>query len=87
MTEERQQDPGERARPIPRDMPDQQARSAEDPWDVHTSRDDRAHAPDTAETAQDVPDTDEAGTGRRGAPRSPTDHSPTDHPVPDEPSD
>ncbi|MEU6095281.1 hypothetical protein [Streptomyces sp. NPDC047079] len=85
MTEQRHQGPGEQTRPIPRDMQDQQARNAEDPWDVRTARDDSARAPDTEESANDVPDTDEAGTGRRGAPQSGSVHP--EHPVPDEPSD
>ncbi|MEV6027872.1 hypothetical protein [Streptomyces sp. NPDC052036] len=85
MTEQRHQGPGERPRPIPRDMPDQQAGSVEDPWDIRTGRRGPAHTPDTTESAKDVPDTDEAGTGRRGAPHQDT--APTDHPVPDEPSD
>ncbi|MFD4263625.1 hypothetical protein ACFWR9_39995 [Streptomyces sp. NPDC058534] len=38
----------------------------------------------TAEPADDVPDTDEAGTGRQGAPHSGAVHP--EHPVPDEPS-
>jgi hypothetical protein len=59
--------------PVPRDLPDQQAVEGEDPWDA---------APDTADG--DVPDTDEAGTGREGAPRSANVHP--EHPVPDEPS-
>ncbi|MGW1161619.1 hypothetical protein ACWD5Q_34710 [Streptomyces sp. NPDC002513] len=45
MTDQRHQGPGERARPIPRDMPDQQARAVEDPWDIRTARDDRARTP------------------------------------------
>jgi hypothetical protein len=68
--------------PVPRDLPDQLAREGEDPWDA---------APGTADeddtdtgTDTDVPDTDEAGTGRQGAPRSATVHP--EHPVPDEPT-
>lgn len=65
--------------PVPRDMQDQQTRTGEDPWEARPkqSPDDRA--------GQDVPDTDEAGTGRRGAPRSAAVHP--EHPVPDEPAD
>ncbi|MFF4957789.1 hypothetical protein [Streptomyces sp. NPDC001222] len=74
MTEQRPQGPGERARRIPRDMPDQQASTVEDPWDIRAGRHGRAHPPDTAESAKDAPDTDE-------------DRAPTDHPVPEEPSD
>ncbi|MEU6371081.1 hypothetical protein ABZ876_36650 [Streptomyces sp. NPDC046931] len=85
MTEQRQQGPGEKARPIPRDMPDQQARNVEDPWDVRTAQEESERTPDTGKSANDVPDTDEAGTGRQGAPQSGTVHP--EHPVPDEPSD
>ncbi|MFD8031498.1 hypothetical protein ACFV3F_22675 [Streptomyces sp. NPDC059717] len=77
MTDRRQEGPGERSGPIPRDMPDQQAREEEDPWDARPGR-------GPGKSADDVPDTDEAGTGRRGGPRSRTVHP--DHPEPDEPS-
>ncbi|MGW2465410.1 hypothetical protein ACWEOA_15830 [Streptomyces sp. NPDC004457] len=71
---------GAEQRPVPRDMPDQQARPDEDPWDVSTRRA-AGEEPD-----RDVaPDTDEAGTGPRGAARPATAQS--EHPVPDEPSD
>jgi hypothetical protein len=71
-------------------MPDQQADDGEDPWEVAprftgTGKDDSRESGDEAdEPAGDVPDTDEAGTGRQGAPRSGTVHP--EHPVPDEPS-
>lgn len=84
MTDHRLEGPGENGEPIPRDMPDQQADTGEDPWEAGPS-----HAEgDTTkedERATDVPDTDEAGTGRQGAPQSGTVHP--EHPVPDEPSD
>ncbi|WP_369174601.1 hypothetical protein AB5J49_44765 [Streptomyces sp. R28] len=64
--------------PVPRDLPDQQANPGEDPWEVPVEP-----ADDSTE-ADDVPDTDEAGTGRQGAARSGTGH--TEHPVPEEPS-
>ncbi|MEU1181443.1 hypothetical protein ABZ464_28135 [Streptomyces sp. NPDC005820] len=67
--------PDETGAPIPRDLPDQQTRPGEDPWDVTT--------PDRPDT--ELPDPDEAGTGRRGAPHAPGTHP--DRPVPDEPSD
>ncbi|TFV31398.1 hypothetical protein E4K10_02690 [Streptomyces sp. T1317-0309] len=70
MTDRRQEGPGERSGPIPRDMPDQQAREEEDPWDARPGRGPGKNAED--ERADDVPDTDEAGTGRRGGPRSRT---------------
>jgi hypothetical protein len=60
-------------------MPDQQAQSGTDPWDVATGR-----PPVGSEGGdEDVPDTDEAGTGPSGAPRSGTVHP--EHPAPDEP--
>ncbi|KOV72179.1 hypothetical protein ADL00_06730 [Streptomyces sp. AS58] len=68
-------------------MPDQQAGEHEDPWEVPTpaagrgARDDE-RAEDGDAAASDVPDTDEAGTGRKGAPRSSTAHP--EHPDPDE---
>ncbi|MCW7946634.1 hypothetical protein AAW14_32825 [Streptomyces hygroscopicus] len=78
MTDQQQEGPGENAAPIPRDMPDQQAHGGEDPWEGRRASDD-----DTGqEAAPDVPDTDEAGTGRQGAPHSAAVHP--DHPVPDE---
>ncbi|WP_329342374.1 hypothetical protein OG866_39815 [Streptomyces sp. NBC_00663] len=65
--------------PVPRDLPDQQAGQEEDRWDAdpELSEEDEADA--------DVPDTDEAGTGRQGAPRSTDVHS--EHPEPQEPAD
>ncbi|KUN86265.1 hypothetical protein [Streptomyces griseoruber] len=75
MAAHREESPGETGPPIPRDLPDQQTRPGEDPWDVT--------APDLPDT--ELPDTDEAGTGRRGAPR-PAGVRPG-QPVPDEPSD
>lgn len=71
-------EPGEDTARVPRDMPDQQAGPGEDPWEVAAGR--ALH--DTA--GDDVPDTDEAGTGRRGAPRA--DPAQSEHPVPDEPT-
>ncbi|MFJ1896205.1 MULTISPECIES: hypothetical protein [unclassified Streptomyces] len=67
--------------PIPRDPPDQQAGADEDPLDVvgGTKRL-TAERPDP-----EIPDPDEAGTGRRGAPAAGR-HPHRDHPVPDEPS-
>jgi len=80
VSDDRQQGPGEKADPIPRDMPDQQAHEGEDPWDARPAgggTDDNEGEP-----ATDVPDTDEAGTGRQGAPHSGAVHP--EHPVPDE---
>ncbi|MEU6591573.1 hypothetical protein ABZ923_20520 [Streptomyces sp. NPDC046881] len=76
---EQQPRPGAEQRPVPRDMPDQQARPNEDPWDVAPGR-----TPDDEPDENTVPDTDEAGTGRRGATDTGTAHS--DHPAPQEPS-
>ncbi|MFF1924239.1 hypothetical protein ACFVW8_27195 [Streptomyces sp. NPDC058221] len=74
-------DAGDSGEPIPRDPPDQQAAEDEDPWDVVGGR---MHAPADEGPDPDLPDTDEAGTGRRGGPK-PGRHHP-EHPVPDEPS-
>ncbi|MEV5884659.1 hypothetical protein AB0L74_18315 [Streptomyces sp. NPDC052020] len=100
MTDHRLEGPGENGVPIPRDMPDQQADAGEDPWEVapglaarrgHTGADDESPDDDSADAAEpadaavpDVPDTDEAGTGRQGAPHSGSVNP--DHPVPDESS-
>lgn len=77
MTDRRHQDSGEQSAPVPRDMPDQQARGDEDRWDARPVRSGKD------ESAADVPDTDEAGTGRQGMPRKGGVHP--DTPVPDEP--
>ncbi|WP_155054188.1 hypothetical protein [Streptomyces blattellae] len=67
--------------PVPRDLPDQQADTGDDPWEVPP-----ADATDDTEDTEEaeVPDTDEAGTGRQGAPQSAGVHP--EQPVPDEPS-
>jgi hypothetical protein len=79
MDDHRHEAPGESAEPVPRDLPDQQADAGEeDPWEVPVK------PPTDDEEADDVPDTDEAGTGRQGAPRSGTVHP--EHPTPEEPS-
>ncbi|MGW7378190.1 hypothetical protein [Streptomyces sp. NPDC054794] len=76
MADQRGHESAEDGGPVPRDLPDQQADAGEDPWEV---------SPDAASVGgDDVPDTDEAGTGRRGAPHSGAVHP--EHPVPDEPS-
>ncbi|GAA3983638.1 hypothetical protein GCM10022384_35410 [Streptomyces marokkonensis] len=103
MTDHRLEGPGENgAAPVPRDMPDQQAGTGDDPWeaaaptreqreqgqrpegDEEAEGDEDAERDDTAGDATDVPDTDEAGTGRQGAPHSGAVHP--EHPVPDESS-
>ncbi|MFG2515790.1 hypothetical protein [Streptomyces sp. NPDC048584] len=90
MTDHRLEGPGENGAGVPRDLPDQQAGPGEDPWEVAPAVAEReserktggADEPD--DTASDVPDTDEAGTGRQGDPH-PASPNP-DHPVPDESS-
>lgn len=77
MAEHRLEGPGENGTPVPRDLPDQQAGEGADHWDA-----DEPAQPE--ETAEDVPDTDEAGTGRQGAPRA--GDGQTDSPVPEEPT-
>ncbi|MFC9645918.1 hypothetical protein ACFTZF_46755 [Streptomyces mirabilis] len=84
MSERRPEAPGSSEEPIPRpvlrDPPDQQATAAEDAWDVVGGP-----TQSTVEEQPDleIPDTDEAGTGRRGAPHSGSRRP--EHPVPDEP--
>jgi hypothetical protein len=69
-------DTGQGAEPVPRDLPDQQVREGEDPLDIPL--------PAVAEDESQMPDTDEAGTGRPDGPRSATVHP--EHPGPDESS-
>jgi len=73
-------------------MPDQQARPDEDPWDAAEARTRRAGGTEATSGRpgdrggpvpdESLPDTDEAGAGRRGAPRAATVNP--DHPAPDE---
>jgi hypothetical protein len=78
MAAQREQEPGHDKGPVPRDLPDQQARGEDDPWDA-------APGPVDDEPGEgEVPDTDEAGTGPRGAPRSGAVHP--EQPTPDEPT-
>ncbi|WP_333773980.1 hypothetical protein [Streptomyces sp. IBSBF 3136] len=82
MTAQRDPESGQPARPVPRDLPDQQARPGGDPWDAASRPTPGAEpATDEEDTERDVPDTDEAGSGPRGAPPSPT-----DEPTPQEPT-
>ncbi|MFM9588541.1 hypothetical protein ACKI1J_03410 [Streptomyces scabiei] len=84
MTDHRLEGPGEHPDPVPRDMPDQQAHEGEDPWEVTPGRaggDGRDEGP---REGADVPDTDEAGTGRQGETQSGAVNP--EQPVPDEPS-
>lgn len=78
MADDRREAPDQTGEPVPRDLPDQQADAGEDPWEVPVEPVD-----DTTE-ADDVPDMDEAGTGRQGAPQSGTVHP--EHPAPEEPT-
>ena len=82
MTEHRVEGAGQSDGPVPRDLPDQQARNGEDPWEGDTARGE-ADAEEHDGSPEDVPDTDEAGTGRQGAAQGATVHP--EHPVPDEP--
>ncbi|MDV6287508.1 hypothetical protein [Streptomyces rochei] len=98
MTDHRLEGPGENGDPVPRDMPDQQAGAGDDPWEAAAptreqleqgQRTEDAADADDADDANgtggtDVPDTDEAGTGRQGHPHSGAVHP--EHPVPDESS-
>jgi hypothetical protein len=79
VTERTRKGPGESADRVPRDMPDQQAHEGEDRWDARPVRE---GVDETDEEPAPVPDTDEAGTGRQGAPHSGSVHP--EHPVPDE---
>ncbi|MGN9762394.1 hypothetical protein [Streptomyces sp. SD31] len=78
MTDERRTTQDKTDEPVPRDLPDQQANPAQDPWEVSVE------PADASTEGDDVPDTDEAGTGRQGAARSDTVHP--EHPEPEEPS-
>ncbi|MER0449848.1 hypothetical protein ABR738_35795 [Streptomyces sp. Edi4] len=88
MSDRRPEGPGDAGapvpEPIPRDLPDQQAGAEGDPWEAA----DDADAEGTEGTPRgdrpdpEIPDTDEAGTGRRGAPHSGSTRP--DHPVPHE---
>ncbi|GAA3494913.1 hypothetical protein GCM10019016_020130 [Streptomyces prasinosporus] len=99
MTDHRLEGPGENGEGIPRDLPDQQAGAGEDPWEVAPAAAERESektsgasgaSAESAESSEpgaaesDVPDTDEAGTGRQGAPHSASGNP--EQPVPDESS-
>ncbi|MGW3108840.1 hypothetical protein [Streptomyces sp. NPDC001100] len=82
MSERRPEAPanrgGPKPKPIPRDLPDQQAGADEqrEP-EGHDPQNPDPRVPDTK-----IPDTDEAGSGRRGAAHSAS--ARPEHPVPDE---
>ncbi|AZM57220.1 hypothetical protein DMA15_35560 [Streptomyces sp. WAC 01529] len=85
MDERNPASPGQDGPPVPRDMPDQQASDENDAWEADTEAAASGDAPD-----EGVPDTDEAGTGRRGdadpdAP-GPGPDEPEENPEPDEPT-
>lgn len=84
MDEHRLEGPGEHPDPVPRDMPDQQATEGEDPWEAAPTRAAEERDEGAPDEPEDVPDTDEAGTGRQGAPQSGSANP--EQPVPDEPS-
>ncbi|MFC8995665.1 hypothetical protein EF913_09200 [Streptomyces sp. WAC04189] len=100
MTDHRLEGPGENGDPVPRDMPDQQAGAGDDPWEAAAPTREQLEQGQRTEDADDadadaaddedgtggtdVPDTDEAGTGRQGHPHSGAVHP--EHPVPDESS-
>ncbi|MFD8422525.1 hypothetical protein [Streptomyces sp. NPDC059466] len=88
MSERRAEAPGDSGgatpKPIPRDLPDQQATADEDPWDVvGVPASSAGRQPDPETPDPEIPDTDEAGTGRKGAAHS--GNRRPEHPVPDEP--
>ncbi|MFF5159452.1 hypothetical protein ACFY3N_25090 [Streptomyces sp. NPDC000348] len=87
MTDHRLEGPGENGAGVPRDLPDQQAGAGEDPWEVAPGAAERQSGHEAGEPEEPdsgVPDTDEAGTGRQGAPHSASGNP--EQPVPDEPS-
>jgi hypothetical protein len=80
---------GRETKPVPRDMPDQQAGSDWEPWEPWEPAGDAPRQAEDEQPGPQVPDMrvrdmDEAGTGRRGSPRSGSPRP--EHPVPDEPS-
>lgn len=77
MAHQQDGEPAETAAGTPRDLPDQQAGATED--------EEREEEAAQSTSQEDVPDTDEAGTGRRGEPHAAGTHP--EQPVPDEPAD
>lgn len=78
--------PGKEPPAVPRDLPDQQAGAREeDPLDVRWQREsEQADGGTEPEPDESVPEPDESGAGRRGAPFAGGVHP--DQPVPDESS-
>ncbi|WP_246201713.1 hypothetical protein [Streptomyces alboniger] len=87
MDERNPPSPGQDGPPVPRDLPDQQASDDNDAWDVDEKTATTGNAPDSDD---DVPETDEGGTGRRGDSRPDASGSEPpemeEHPEPDEPT-
>ncbi|GAA1258220.1 hypothetical protein [Streptomyces javensis] len=77
MSDDRRPEEREERGGIPRDLPDQQAQDGPDHLDV-------ADADHESDDTDDIPETDESGTGRRGRPQTGSVHP--EQPVPDEPS-
>jgi len=75
---------GRETKPVPRDMPDQQAGADGDPWEPDADAPQPAEGESPESPDEEIPDTDEAGTGRRGSPQSGSPRP--EHPMPDEPS-
>ncbi|MEU3370467.1 hypothetical protein ACFYM2_11425 [Streptomyces sp. NPDC006711] len=86
MSDRRPEGPGDAGapvpEPIPRDLPDQQAGAEGDPWEAADDAEGAEGTPRGDQPDPEIPDTDEAGTGRRGAPHSGSTRP--DHPVPHE---
>ncbi|MEU3254224.1 hypothetical protein [Streptomyces sp. NPDC006997] len=87
MAMHRNQAPGESGGdPVPRDPQDQLSGAGDDHWDVDPRQADPGtdDSGEETESTDEVPDTDEAGTGRQGAAHGATVHP--EHPTPDESS-
>ncbi|MEU5902007.1 MULTISPECIES: hypothetical protein [Streptomyces] len=67
--------------PVPRDLPDQLADDGQDPWEAAQNT---AEASDGGGGEDEVPETDEAGTGRRD--NGGATGAQSEDPVPQEPS-
>ncbi|GAA5061663.1 hypothetical protein [Streptomyces similanensis] len=86
MTDDHRAAPGENGAPVPRDMPDQQAQGDEDPWEAADRTAMARAARSEPDAGDDVPDTDEAGTGPGGGSPSAGAVHPEEQPEPEEPS-
>ncbi|MEU9196522.1 hypothetical protein [Streptomyces hundungensis] len=87
MSDRRPEGPGDAGapvpEPIPRDLPDQEAGADGDPWEAEDDSPQNSDG-DRPDPDPEIPDTDEAGTGRRGAAHSGSKRP--EQPVPDEPT-